>query len=83
MENTFVVTFKYPEDGIIVRVMSGERLAKLYGFSDCTEAEILHVYMVDRLGNLHEVDIEPFLNMILVKDREYDNPLGYYEWPEH
>lgn len=80
MENIFVVTLKYPNDGIIVRAMSGERLAVLFA---CTMAEILHVYMVDLLGNLHEVDIELTQKSIVVKEPECGRAISYYEFPEY
>lgn len=48
----FVVTYKTEFGGIECHVMTGNKLAEKYGFSDCSCEEILRVWEVGNDGNL-------------------------------
>lgn len=45
MKDKYVVTYK-TEFGVGCRIMTGHELAEMYGFSDCSDEEVLFVYRV-------------------------------------
>ena len=81
----YVVTYKTEFGGIGCKIMTGQELAEMYGFSDCSGEEVLHVYRTMEDGHLYDC---PFhgswkapLNRLIVNRDLYDTV--EYEWPEH
>ena len=83
----YVITFKIGErEKANCAVMTGNELARTYGFSDCTGIEVLKVWEVQADGNLIECEfggsVEQPLNWIQIF-----NPVtmadSWYEWAEH
>lgn len=83
----FVVTWKSGFDGeICCKVMTGNQLANLYGFSDCSDDEVLKVWEVYKDGSLIPCEFWGSTyhpkNILMV--HRYGNYEPYeYEWPEH
>lgn len=85
MIENYVVTYKDDDVNVRCAIMTGNQLASLYGFSDCTGFEVLHVYRTMEDGHLYDC---PFhgswkapLNRLIVNHGLYDTV--EYEWPEH
>ena len=81
----YVVTYKTEIGGIGCQIMTGQKLAEMYGFSGCSGDEVLFVYRVLEGGNLWKCDFHgswkaPF-NRLVVNRGLYDTV--EYEWPEH
>lgn len=83
--DNYIVTYKTEFGGIGCQIMTGQKLAEMYGFSDCSGEEVLFVYRVLEDGNLWKCDFHgswkaPF-NRLIVSRGCYDTV--EYEWPEH
>lgn len=82
----FVVTYKHEEIGVMCKVMTGSELAMLYGFSDCSDVEVLRVWEVGNDGHLIPCTFwgsytAPFNYLYVYRIGNYE-PYEY-EWPEH
>lgn len=83
----YVVSF-IPDYSVVpvCSVMNGYDLAKLYGFTDCREVDIKHVWKFMPDGDLAEVNIhgsyEAPYNWLIIENR-CGNEVARYEWPEH
>lgn len=84
---TYVVTY-IPGDGgkAVCKIMTGNDVAHLYGFSDCFGEEIKHVWEISENGDLIPCVIwgnfhapMNILNIHRLGNYEPDQ----YEWPEH
>lgn len=92
MKNYFV-SWKYPgytgngDDKVQFCVVSGQGLADLYGFSDCSGAYDFKVWEFDEYsGELIRREIfgsckAPYNWLIIVDDEAME--IARYEWPEH
>jgi len=87
MEVMYVVTYR-PEIGkpITCKVMNGNELANMYGFSDCTGVEIKRVFEVNKDGNLEIVALrdnrKPPYNWLCIQNME-NMKVDMYTWNEH
>lgn len=85
--NIYVVSF-IPDYSTspVCRVMTGIELAEMYGFSDCNEVDIKHVWKFMRDGDLVEVDFHgsckaPFNQLVIETFSGHE--IERIEWPEH
>ena len=84
--DNLVVIRRYDDGSMNCRVMPVERLANLYGFSDCSGESHFRVYGMDSCGALHELYAygsykAPFNRMVL--ENSMGDIIGTWEWPEH
>lgn len=78
----FAVTYRYDNRSAICSVMEGNELARLYGFSDCTDVEVLKIWEVARDGDLVPCWFWGDRNVLFV--HRFGNYEPYeYEWDEH
>ena len=83
----YVVTFRYPDldNKVTVKIINGNDLAAMVGFSDCFEVEVIEVWEMSFKGNLMPVSLSypchAPLNRLLVED-VCGNVKEYY-WDEH
>lgn len=92
MPNYFV-SWRYPDYSgteitkVQFAFMSGQSLADMYGFSDCTGAQDFKVWEFDEYsGELIRREIygsctAPFNWLVIVDDDAME--IARYEWPEH
>lgn len=78
----FVVTYRYDNGSAVCNVMEGNELAKLYGFSDCTDVEVLRIWEVARDGDLLLCRFWDDRNVLFVYRLGNYEPYEY-EWDEH
>ena len=85
MEGKYIVTYMYDDEEANCKIMTGDQLAHLYGFSDCFGVKVLHVYKM--LGDGHLFDCPFHGSWKAPFNRLYVN-IGIgetvcYEWDEH
>ena len=85
MEDKYVVTYKHEDGTLNCKVMTGQELANMYGFSDCTGEKVLYVYRVLEGGNLwtcgfHTSWDAPFNRLTIHRGI---GDIVTYEWEEH
>ena len=85
--NNYVVTFRYPDldNKVTVKIINGNDLAAMVGFSDCIPVEIIEVWEMSSYGNLMPVSIyypdhAPH-NRLMVED--VCGIVKEYYWEEH
>ena len=85
-EAIYVVTWHVLELGYNAKQMNGNELARLYGFSDCTDVGDIKVWELANDGNLIPckigTKIEPSLNWLWVENT-LTGKVDMYTWPEH
>ena len=86
-DREYVISFRFGEHGnIITKIVDGNEFARLYGFSDVSDAEILYAYRVQKAGWLMPVKFcgnwkAPY-NWLIIEN-EYGEELERYEWKAH
>lgn len=82
-----MVTWKSGCDGeTLCNMMDGYQLAWMYGFSDCTDDEVLRVWEPDSKGELIPCEFWGSLHFpknVLMVHRLGNYEPYEYEWPEH
>lgn len=85
--DNYVVTFRYPDldDKVYVKIINGNDLAAMIGFSDCIPVDIIEVWEMSLYGNLmpvsyHFPDHAPH-NRIMVED--VCGHVKEYYWEAH
>lgn len=85
MEDKYVVCYKFEDGTVNCEVATGNRIANLYGFGDCTGIEVLYIYRICEDGHLFSCHfrgtwVAPF-NRLLIECgiAEY----AMYEWDDH
>lgn len=85
--NNYVVTLRYPDfdNKVTMKIISGNELATMVGFSDCFDVEIIEVWEMSSYGNLMPVSLHypchAPLNRLLVED--VCGIVKEYYWEEH
>ena len=74
------------DDYIYAQVVNGNRLAELYGFSDCTGFELIQAMEVMPDGSFEKVDVcgsitAPFNRLVVINPRTGSEDIFW--WKEH
>lgn len=83
----YAITHKLEKDGYIyAQIVDGNRLAKLYGFSDCTGFDLIQVMEVMPDGTFEKVNVcgsmkAPYNRLFIVNPRTGHEDIFW--WDEH
>lgn len=86
MESYIVTYVSGMDDSIVCKVMNGNQIANIYGFSDCTGDKLIGIYEVNVDGSLTKCEfngsVEAPFNWLLIFNPERMSD-SWYEWNEH